>query len=109
LIAAVARERRDRLGERVREGRRGILPVAMAATLGAALFAPWFFWRFYDKRYADACWIAPLASITVWIALLEESASRALLAVGATRALAVSGAVNVAVMAVAWRDGTAID
>lgn len=79
---------------RLSQARSLILPGGILCVLGVIFIAPWFFASFYDNRYRDAAWIAPLASIGVWFALLNGSIHHALMALGATRPLAVSGAVK---------------
>ncbi len=93
-LSSVARTNRDGLHERLLRARSVLLSGLLVATLGVILAGPWFFRYLYDARYAAAEWMAPIAAGCVWIALLQATADRALLSLGNSRALAVSGALN---------------
>jgi O-antigen/teichoic acid export membrane protein len=97
VLAKEARADRSRFERKVLAARRVLLVASMAMMVGVALMSPWFFEHFYNSRYADARWMAPILCIYVWFSLLQETADRALLALGDTRALAVSNLVNVTV------------
>jgi O-antigen/teichoic acid export membrane protein len=54
------------------------------------VIAPSFFQFLYDDRYHAASWMAQLAMVALWFAILNDSAGRALLALGDSRSIAVS-------------------
>jgi O-antigen/teichoic acid export membrane protein len=62
--------------------------------LGIAVFAPAFFTYLYDSRYHAAGWMTQLLMFRLWFYMLHEIASRTLLAVGDSRALALGNAVR---------------
>lgn len=74
-----------------------ILTVSMALTLGVVLGGPLFIVLFFKPKWHPAGMLAQFASIGAWVMLLQVSADRALLALGKTRVLAVSNAVNLVV------------
>ncbi len=74
-----------------------IMTASVAATVGVVLGAPIFITVFYRREYHQAGWLTQLASIGGWFVLLQTTADRALLALGKTRPLAVSNAVNLTV------------
>jgi len=71
-----------------------ILSVSLALTLGVVLGGPLFIMMFYKPAYHRAGMLAQFATIGAWFMLLQVSADRALLALGKTRVLATSNAVN---------------
>jgi O-antigen/teichoic acid export membrane protein len=93
-LAAAARENHEALVRSFKRARRSVLPLGALAFLGAALLAPAFFVLLYDSRYHAAGWMAQLIMVHAWFSYLQETSSRALLAVGDARALAVSNAVK---------------
>ncbi len=102
-LSSIARSNREGLHAAVLKARAVILSGALLATLGVMLVGPWFFRFLYDARYSEAEWMAPIAAGSIWVAILQTSADRALLAVGDSRALALSGATNlVATIAFTW-------
>jgi len=94
LLSEVARREPHRLEERLLQVRSAMLPLAVALCLSVVVFSPWFFDILYDDRYAAARWIAPLTQVAVWLAILNNFTSRALLSIGRTRALALSAGVG---------------
>lgn len=68
--------------------RRLLLVAGVAGTVGVALVAPLFIRALYPTQYQDAGWIAQLVAGAVWIALLQASIDRTLLAAGSSRSLA---------------------
>jgi O-antigen/teichoic acid export membrane protein len=72
-----------------------IVPCGAACVLGVVFAAPWFFTLVYAEAFHDAAWIAPLACVAAWFAILNSPTNRALLALAETRALAVAGAIKV--------------
>ncbi len=74
-----------------------ILTVSMALTLGVVLGGPLFIELFFKPKWHPAGMLAQFASIGAWVMLLQVSADRALLALGKTRVLATSNAVNLVV------------
>jgi O-antigen/teichoic acid export membrane protein len=71
-----------------------MLPLALVAMVGASAASPAFFTFLYDERYHDAGWIAQLSMMPLWFGFLQQSSSRALTAVGDSRAIAVSNVVR---------------
>jgi O-antigen/teichoic acid export membrane protein len=100
LFAKQARADVSLLESKVLVARRLVLSAGLVATLGAMVAAPWFFRLLYDARYADAGWLAQILCVYMWFTGLQFSADRALVAVGATRVLALSNGVNAAVTVV---------
>jgi O-antigen/teichoic acid export membrane protein len=72
-----------------------LLGVGLAVTLALMMAAPLIFRHLYDSRYAAAAWMGQLLCIYTWFILLQNSADRALLALGASRAIALSNLANV--------------
>jgi O-antigen/teichoic acid export membrane protein len=101
LMAELARGDIERLREKLLYVRSIMLTVGVGATLGVIVASPWFFKLLYKPEYQDAAWMAPLAAGTTWLLLLESTASRALLGIGASRSLAIQSAVQVVVTAIA--------
>jgi len=94
VLTEFARTDRERFEDRVRQVRSAVLPLNVATIVAVALLAPWFFELLYDDRYAAAMWIAPLAAVGTWFTLLNDTVNRSLLALGRTRALAISGLIK---------------
>ncbi|MCA9288890.1 MAG: oligosaccharide flippase family protein [Phycisphaerales bacterium] len=105
VMAEMAREAPRHYARRVARIRSMILPLGMACILGVVFASPWFFTLLYRESYHDAAWIAPLACAGVWVAILNASTNKALLALGKTRALAVAGLIRVVVTAAACLAG----
>ena len=104
-LAEVYRVDASKFASQVLRARRILLQVGQCIVMCCMVCAPWFFELFYDDRYADARWIAPLAGLAAWFAILSSAAHPALLALGATRALAAAGAVGVVVTGLACAAG----
>lgn len=100
-MSMVFREDADRYVTTLRKARTTLAAISCVACLGLVFASPWFFGLFYDERYADAMWIAPLGAGIAWIQVLNMSANKALLAMGESRVLALSGGVKVAVGVIA--------
>lgn len=90
-LASRARESHAQMQATFEEARGIILPASLAATIGVALVAPWFF-RLYKSGYQDAVWLAPMLSVCLWFAVLQTISDRALPAIGVARPLAVANA-----------------
>ncbi|HEY7116022.1 MAG TPA: oligosaccharide flippase family protein [Tepidisphaeraceae bacterium] len=86
-----------------------ILIVSIALTVGVVLGGPLFIKLFFRTPWHQAGWLARWATIGAWITLLQATADRALLALGKTRPLATSNAVNLAVTVVGALLGQHID
>lgn len=93
-LAASHRAGAGVLAENFARVRRMALPAALFAILGATLVAPAFFGLLYDERYHAAAWIAQLSMLAVWFSFLADVAGNALLAVGNSRAWAVTNGVR---------------
>lgn len=96
-LAEVFRKDPSRVEAKLLESRRLILAVSQFGTIGIIVVSPWFFTLLYDSRYVDAAVFAPLLAGIAWIALLQAGADRALLAMGDSKSLAMSNALNAAV------------
>ncbi|MGH0032164.1 MAG: oligosaccharide flippase family protein [Myxococcota bacterium] len=102
LMPALSESHRSdaaRLEGSLREAKRILLPFGGLALLGALAVAPAFFHFLYDPRYADAGWIAQLALVALWFALIHDANGRALLALGDSKRWALSNAVRTFVAA----------
>jgi len=93
-LAAVIRRDREALRAKLLESRDQILAIAQFGFVSVIVGSPWFFQFFYDSRYSEAAFFAPLLAGAVWISLLQASADRALLALGDARSLAFSNVAN---------------
>jgi O-antigen/teichoic acid export membrane protein len=85
----------EQLRTRLDEARRAYLPAAALLFLGAATTAPAFFLIAYKEGFHAAGPMAQLLMLPAWLAFLQEASSRALLAAGDGRGLALSNAVKV--------------
>ena len=94
VLSEMVRQDPHRFAERVRRVRAVVLNLGVVTTLGVVAGAPIFFEVLYDSRYHDATWIAPLAVITSWIALLNATPNKALLSLALTRPLALAGLIR---------------
>ncbi len=93
-LAESARADHETLKRNFATARRVILSLGVFVVLGPALLGPAFFVYLYDDRYVEAGWIVQLSMINVWFLYLQDAWSRALLAVGDSRALALNNAVR---------------
>lgn len=93
-LAEVFRKDPSRVEAKLLESRRLILAVSQFGTIGIIVLSPWFFTLLYDSRYVDAAVFAPLLAGSAWLALLQASADRCLLAAGDSRSLAFSNLLN---------------
>jgi O-antigen/teichoic acid export membrane protein len=94
VFAAANLESRERLAKTFGLSRSLLLPLGLVAMVGVAAASPAFFIFLYDERYHDAGWIAQLSMIPLWFGFLQQSSSRALTAVGDSRAIAASNLVR---------------
>lgn len=97
LMPALAERFRDaphELAGDVRRARLILYPAAAILFLGAAMTAPAFFDLLYRDVYADAGWMTQLLVLVGWCSFLQDSSSRAVLALGDSRSLAVANAVR---------------
>jgi O-antigen/teichoic acid export membrane protein len=112
LFPALARavEQRPEDLRRVLWRARGlILTMCVALMLGVVLGGRIFITLFYKEQWHQAGLLVQWASIGAWFMLLQASADRALLALGKTRPLAISNAVNLVVTVVGGFVGWYID
>ncbi len=93
-LSELARSAPERLTAKLLESRRVILALVQGGIVGVVIVSPWFFGYLYDDRYAAAAWLAPMLAGTVWFAILQGTADRALIALGDARTLALSNGVN---------------
>jgi O-antigen/teichoic acid export membrane protein len=77
--------------------RRSYIPAGMLLFLGAAATAPAFFVLAYKPGFHGAGPMAQLLMVPFWLGFLQEASSRALLASGDGRGLALSNGVRVLV------------
>jgi O-antigen/teichoic acid export membrane protein len=89
VLSASYREGHDSLVSDYRTSRRLVLPAGMVTLLGVVVVAPAFFAFLYDDRYHEAGWIAQLAMLTLWFTFMQDTAGRALMALGDSRAFAM--------------------
>ena len=89
-LSASARDDHETLKSSFLQARQVVLPTGLFVTLGPALLGPAFFYFLYDDRYADAGWIVQLSMVSAWFFYLHVAWSRALLAVGDSKSLAIS-------------------
>lgn len=94
VLAAAVRSDPSTVGALTLRIREVLLPCGLFAILGLALLAPGFFRTLYDDRYAEASWIVVALMVPLWFLILTQSADRALLALGDSRALAMCNAAS---------------
>lgn len=95
LMPALAerfRESPDELAGDVRRARLLLFPAAALLFLGAAMTAPAFFKLLYRDVYEAAGWMTQLMVLVGWCAFVQDATSRALLALGDSRSLAMANA-----------------
>ncbi|MDP2343125.1 MAG: oligosaccharide flippase family protein [Deltaproteobacteria bacterium] len=95
VLADAFRGSIEELRARLKEARRAYLPAAALLFVGAATTAPAFFLIAYKEGFHAAGPMAQLLMLPAWLAFLQEASSRALLAAGDGRGLALSNAVKV--------------
>lgn len=96
-LAHAGRSDRAALARAYDRGMHAIMLAGGVVCLGVALVAPAFFHFLYDARYHEAGWIAQYLMLAVWFGYLQESAGRALTAVGDARSLVMANAVKLLV------------
>jgi O-antigen/teichoic acid export membrane protein len=101
VLAEAWRDGPSTLSARLREARAGYVPMALLLFLGAATLAPLFFKLAYKDRFVDGGGMAQLLMLTVFATFIQEATSRALVAAGDGRGLAVTNASKVGVTIVA--------
>jgi O-antigen/teichoic acid export membrane protein len=97
LLPALAESHRsghERLARNFARVRRVVLPGGLLALLGTVAVAPAFFVYLYAPEYHDAGWISQLSVLTLWFGFLQESSTRALLALGDARSSALANGVK---------------
>lgn len=93
-LSDVVRRDRTTLRAKLLESRDAILVIAQFGLVAVIIGSPWFFHFFYDPRYGEAAFFAPLLAGTVWFSILWASAFPALLALGDARMIAASNLAN---------------
>lgn len=93
-LSAVARRDRETLRAKLLESRDAILVISQFGLVAVIIGSPWFFQFFYDPRYSEAAFFAPLLAGAVWFSILWASAFPALLALGDARMIAASNFAN---------------
>lgn len=91
----------EQLKLRLAQARRAYVPAGALLFLGAATTAPAFFLIAYREGFHGAGPMAQLLMIPAWLSFLQEASSRALLAAGDGRGLALGNAVKVVATIVA--------
>ena len=89
-LAEAARKDHDYLVSAFRTSRESILRFLSFTTLGIGLCVPVFIRVAYDDRYVDAAWMTQLTLISAWFNFLHFAWSKAVLAIGNSRPLAIS-------------------
>jgi O-antigen/teichoic acid export membrane protein len=98
VLAAAFRASPDELRRRLSSSRSAYLPAAMLLFLGAATTAPAFFLIAYkNPEFHAAGPMAQILLLPMWFAFLQEASSRAMVADGDGRGLAVTNGIKVAV------------
>jgi O-antigen/teichoic acid export membrane protein len=90
-IARNLRSDPDGLSDALESIRAFFMPVSLLLSAALAILAPVFFEFFYDDRYAFAAEIAPFIVLYGWISSAQIPLQRALLALGDSRSVALSG------------------
>lgn len=85
----------DQLRIKIAQARKAYVPAAALLFLGAATTAPAFFLVAYREGFHGAGTMAQLLMIPAWLAFLQEASSRALLAAGDGRGLALGNGIKV--------------
>jgi O-antigen/teichoic acid export membrane protein len=83
------------LGEALHKAQRTYVPAAMLLFLGAATTAPAFFVIAYREGFHVAGPMAQVLMLTIWLSFLQEASSRALVATGDGRGLALGNGLRV--------------
>jgi O-antigen/teichoic acid export membrane protein len=96
VLAAAFRASPDELRRRLDSSRSAYLPAAMLLFLGAATTAPAFFRLAYkNPEFHAAGPMAQILLLPMWFAFLQEASSRAMVADGDGRGLALTNGVKV--------------
>jgi O-antigen/teichoic acid export membrane protein len=88
--------------------RKAYLPAGALLFLGAATTAPAFFFLAYTQAFAGAGRMAQVLMLPAWLAFVQEASSRALLAAGDGRGLALTNVVKTIATVVATAIGFAL-
>ena len=97
VLAAAWRGAKDSLQSSLLRARSAYVPAGMLLFLGAATTAPAFFIIAYKPGFHGAGPMAQLLMIPFWLGFLQEASSRALVATGDGRGLALGNGVRVVV------------
>ncbi|MBM4280014.1 MAG: hypothetical protein FJ137_04445 [Deltaproteobacteria bacterium] len=98
VLAAAFRASPDELRRRLASSRSAYLPAAMLLFLGAATTAPAFFLLAYkNPEFHAAGPMAQVLLVPMWFAFLQEASSRAMVADGDGRGLALTNGIKVGV------------
>ena len=100
VMSEINRNDAARFAQRVKKIRSAVLAAGLCMTLGVIVAAPWFF-RLFQMQWWDITWIAPLSALAVWVMIANGSVNRALLTLGKSRPLALSGLIRVIVTGLA--------
>lgn len=101
ILSEAFRGAKDTLGAALDKARRAYIPAAMLLFLGAATTAPAFFTLVYPEAFHAAGPMAQVLMLTVWLGFLQEASSRAQVASGDGRGLALGNGLRVVVTIVA--------
>jgi len=89
-LSASARADRATLARAFARAQRVVLPILTFSALGLVLLSPAFFYLIYKPSSHDAGWMVQIGMLGVWFFYLQDAWSRALLALGISRPLAVA-------------------
>jgi len=97
VLADAWRGAKDNLQTSLHAARKAYVPAGMLLFLGAAATAPAFFIIAYKPGFHSAGPMAQVLMIPFWLGFLQEASSRALVAAGDGRGLALGNALRVVV------------
>jgi len=95
VLSEAYRAQKGGLSATLQKARRAYVPAAMLLFLGAATTSPAFFVLAYREGFHAAGPMAQVLMLTIWLGFLQEASSRALVANGDGRGLALCNAVRV--------------
>ncbi len=90
LYSRYVSEGGDGLPGKIRGARGIMLPSFVLMAVGTAVVCDPFFKYLYTEEYQDAIWMCQLLCVSVFFTILKTSSDRAFLAIGDSRALAIS-------------------
>lgn len=91
-LSASARADRATFARSFERAQRVVLPILLFVSIGLILLSPAFFYLIYKPAFHDAGWMVQISMLGVWFFFLQDAWSRALLALGISRPLAIANA-----------------